>query len=117
MLRSGEQVWERRAHESLERGEVSPEGGSSPRARRSLARGGVQPSSEAEFYQCGAVLLERNGVSPEGGWACLFWWATEAARTVGPCHWAAIVLDAFYCVVSSFVFCCLRKKNGFPPII
>jgi hypothetical protein len=78
-------LWERRAHESLERGGVSLEGESGPRARQSLARGGVQPSNEAEshprgvqpssraeLYQCGAVFLERNGVSPEGGWACLF---------------------------------------------
>jgi hypothetical protein len=65
-------LWERRAHESLERGVVSLEGESGPRARQSLARGGVQPSSRAELYQCGAVFLERNGVSPEGGWACLF---------------------------------------------
>jgi hypothetical protein len=35
---------------ALERDGVSPEGASSPRARRSLARGGVQPSSEAESY-------------------------------------------------------------------
>jgi hypothetical protein len=50
MLRSGEQVWKRRAHESLERGGVLPEGASNPQAMRSLTRGAVQPSSEAEFY-------------------------------------------------------------------
>jgi hypothetical protein len=81
MLRSGEWVRERRARESLERGGVSPEGASSPRARRSFARGassprarwsfargGVHPSSEAEFRQYGVVSLEQTGVSPEGCW-------------------------------------------------
>jgi hypothetical protein len=66
-----------------------------PRARRNLARGGVQlsiemvprsrgcpaperggvplggggdrPSSEAELYRCGTVPLGRSGVPPEGG--------------------------------------------------
>jgi hypothetical protein len=33
---------------ALERGGTSPEGASSPRAKRNLTRGGVQPSSEAE---------------------------------------------------------------------
>jgi hypothetical protein len=56
-------------------------GASSPRARRSPARGGVRPSSETEphprerlaleakLYRGGAVPLERSGVPPEGGWA------------------------------------------------
>jgi hypothetical protein len=47
---------------------------------------GVQPSSETEFYQRGAVSLEQSGVSPEGGWGSLFWWATGAARSMGPCR-------------------------------
>jgi hypothetical protein len=81
---------------SLERGGISPEGVTSPRARWSLARGGVQPSSEAEFYQCDVVSLERNGISPEGGWGWLFWWAVGAARSVGPCCWAVIVSGVFY---------------------
>jgi hypothetical protein len=50
MLRSGEWVRERWTCESLERGGVSPKGASSPRTRRSLTRGGVQPSSEVEFW-------------------------------------------------------------------
>jgi hypothetical protein len=37
-----------------------------PRARRNLARGGVQPSSEAESRPRGRPALERGGVSPEG---------------------------------------------------
>jgi hypothetical protein len=90
MLQSGEQVWERRARKSLERGGVSlegvsgprarrsltrgcvqplerggvsPEGTSSPRARRSLARGGTQPSSDVESRPRGRPALERGGVS------------------------------------------------------
>jgi hypothetical protein len=66
MLRSGEWVRERRACESLERGRVSPEGASSPRARRSFARGGIQPSSEAEFFPRWCLDLEQGGVSSEG---------------------------------------------------
>jgi hypothetical protein len=37
-----------RERPALERGGLSPEGASGPRARRSLARGGVWPSSEVE---------------------------------------------------------------------
>jgi hypothetical protein len=64
---------------ALERGGVSPEGASSPRSRRSFARGGVQPSIEAEFRPGGVQpsieaefrprgrpTLKRVGVSPEG---------------------------------------------------
>jgi hypothetical protein len=64
---------------ALERGGVSPEGASSPLARRSLTegassplarrsltRGGVQPSSEAECRPRGHPTLERSGVSSEG---------------------------------------------------
>jgi hypothetical protein len=39
-----------RGRPALERGRVSPEGASGPQARRSFARGGVPPSSEAEFH-------------------------------------------------------------------
>jgi hypothetical protein len=63
MLRSGEWVREWRTGEGLERGGDPPEGASSPRARRSFARGGVQPSSEEEFRPRGRPALERGGVS------------------------------------------------------
>jgi hypothetical protein len=66
MLRSGEWVWEWWTHESLKRGGDLPEGTHSPRARRSLARGGVHPSSEVEFRPRGRPALERGRVSPEG---------------------------------------------------
>jgi hypothetical protein len=52
---------------SPERGGISLEGASGPRARWNFTRGGDQPSSEARLYRCGAVPLERSGVSPEGG--------------------------------------------------
>jgi hypothetical protein len=60
-----------RGRPAPERVGIPLEGAPSPRARRNLTRGD-QPSSEAEFYQCGAVPLERSGVPPEGGQAdCL----------------------------------------------
>jgi hypothetical protein len=49
-----------------ERGGVSPEGATSPRARRQLTRGGDQPSSEAEPHPRGRPALERGGTLPEG---------------------------------------------------
>jgi hypothetical protein len=51
---------------ALERGGTSPEGASSPRARRSLTRGGVQPSSEAEPYSRGRPALKQGRASSEG---------------------------------------------------
>jgi hypothetical protein len=57
MLRSGE--WARR------HGPVAAEP-REPRARRSFARGGVQPSSEAESRPRARIVPERGGVSPEG---------------------------------------------------
>jgi hypothetical protein len=55
-----------------ERGGVPLKGASDPRARRNLTRGGDRPTSEVELYQGDAVLFERSGVPPEGGWAdCL----------------------------------------------
>jgi hypothetical protein len=61
---------------NLARGGVQPpseagprsRGATVPRARRNLTRGGDQPSSEAKVCQCGSVPLERSGVPPEGGW-------------------------------------------------
>jgi hypothetical protein len=56
-----------RGRPAPERGGISPEGATDPRARRNLTRGGDRPSSEANLYRCGAVPLERSGVPPEGG--------------------------------------------------
>jgi hypothetical protein len=58
-------LW-RWTHANLERGEVPPEGASSPRARRSPTRGGIRPSSEAKFWCYGAGPLELGGVLLEG---------------------------------------------------
>jgi hypothetical protein len=60
-----------RGHPALERRGVAPEGASSPRAGRSFAQGGVQPSSEAEFRCYGVGPLERGGVLPEWCWGRL----------------------------------------------
>jgi hypothetical protein len=51
---------------ALERGGASPEGATSPRARRKLTRGGDRSSSEAEPHPRGRPALERGGASPEG---------------------------------------------------
>jgi hypothetical protein len=60
----------------LERGGVSPEGASGPRARGRLARGGVRPLSEAEFLRCGAQSSSETEIRPRG---------TAAVRLVGRC--------------------------------
>jgi hypothetical protein len=52
----GEQVWERRARESLERGGASPEGASNPQARRRFVSAVLYPSSEMEFRLRGRGL-------------------------------------------------------------
>jgi hypothetical protein len=51
---------------SLERGGDSPEGASSPRARRRFARGGVKPLSEAEISWCGTWPSSEMEVRPRG---------------------------------------------------
>jgi hypothetical protein len=110
MPRSGEQVRERQARESLERGGTSPKGATSPRARRNLTRWGDRSSSEVRFRSCSVVPLERSGVSPEVGWGWSSWWAAGAARSMGPCHWAVTVCVMF----CKFVCVILRKKCVFP---
>jgi hypothetical protein len=51
-----------RGRPALGQGGSSPEGVSNPRVRRSLTRGGVQPSSVAESHSRGRPALERGGV-------------------------------------------------------
>jgi hypothetical protein len=55
-----------RGSRALERGGNSPDGASSPRVRRKLARGGVKPSSEAEVLWCGAWPSSETEVRPRG---------------------------------------------------
>jgi hypothetical protein len=86
-------VWERRPHESLERGGVSLEGG-------------VWPSSEAESHPRGRSALER-------GWAAGADCSGGPLRPPGPWAPAAGSSRACFMVVWSFVFCYLRKKMGF----
>jgi hypothetical protein len=69
---------------ALERGGASPEGASNPRVRRSLTRGGVQPSSEAESRPRGASSPRAKHSFARGGLGLTFWWAAEAARSVAP---------------------------------
>jgi hypothetical protein len=65
MLQSGEWARGLRAWGDLERGGDSPKGVDSPRARRRFARGGGQPSSEAEIHPRGRPALKRG--CPLGG--------------------------------------------------
>jgi hypothetical protein len=62
MLWSGERARGPRAQGGLERGGDSPEGVSSPRARRRFARGGVRPSSEAGIRPRGRPSWPLDGL-------------------------------------------------------
>jgi hypothetical protein len=118
---------------SNNRGRVPPQGAHSPRARQSLARGGVQPSSGAEFRPRGRPALERGGVSPEGasgprarrsfgvtasgplseaefcprgaGVGCLLGRRCHPGRSCSGCNWL---------LVSSFAFLLFCEEMGFP---
>jgi hypothetical protein len=81
---------------ALERGKVSPEGASSPRARRIFARGGVQPLSEAEFRLRGA------------GAGCLLGRWCYSGRGCMRCGLS---------LVSSFAFSLFCEKWGFPRLL
>jgi hypothetical protein len=84
----------------LERGGTSPKGATGPRARRNLARGGVQPPSEAEVRPYSAAPLERSGVLLEGGWAvCLV-----SRRGRGPSRRAVSFVSSVFWVCLHFVF-------------
>jgi hypothetical protein len=122
---SWEQVRRRQAHEALERGgtsteggrpplergRTSPEGVTGPRARRNLTRGGAQPPSEAEVYLCSAAPLERSGVLLEGGWAvCLLGRRGHQGR--GPRRWAVSFVLSVFWVRLRFVF--YESKRVFP---
>jgi hypothetical protein len=124
---SGEQVQRQRAHKALERGRTSPEGGNhptseaephpegatGPRARRNLARGGVQPPIEAEVCLCSAAPLERSGVLLEGGWAvCLV--GRRGHQSRGPSHWAVSLSQACFRFVCVLFF---TKESGFSLVV
>jgi hypothetical protein len=64
MIHSSETEARSRGRLSLDRDGASLEGASSPRVRRNLTRGGVQPPSEAEPYPRGRPALERGEVVP-----------------------------------------------------
>jgi hypothetical protein len=68
MLRSGEWARGSRARGALERGGESPEGAWIPQARRTIARGGAEPSSAAKNRPKGRLSLERGGESWCGAW-------------------------------------------------
>jgi hypothetical protein len=67
VMSSSETETRSRGRSTLDRDGTLLEGATGPRARRNPARGGDRPSSEAEFFRCGTVPLERSGVPPEGG--------------------------------------------------
>jgi hypothetical protein len=91
-------------HASLERGGVPHEGASGPRARQSFSRGGVRPSSEAEFRPRGRPALKRGGVSPEGALGPAACWAVGVSR--------AVVVVRRWCVCFAFL---LFRENGLFP--
>jgi hypothetical protein len=62
----GEQVWRRRARDTLKRDGSSLEGALVSRSRRGLTRGGFQPPSEVEPHPRGRPAPERGGTLPEG---------------------------------------------------
>jgi hypothetical protein len=66
----------------LERGGTSLKGAFSSRSRRDLARGGVQPPSEAESRSRGRPAPERGGTLPEGATSPRARWSFTSAA---PC--------------------------------
>jgi hypothetical protein len=94
----GKQVLRRRAHEALERGETSLEGGD-------------RPLREAEICPCSAAPLERSGVLLEGGWAiCLV--SRRGHQGRGPSRWAVSFVLSVLWVCLHFVF--YNRKWVFP---
>jgi hypothetical protein len=96
VLASSEVEFRPRARPALDRGGVSPEGASSPRAKRSFGVAAPGPSSEAEFRLRGAgagCLLGRWRLSGRG-----------RVRHNLP------LLGSFMCLL-------FREKLGFPPLI
>jgi hypothetical protein len=91
-----------RAWDGLERGGVSPEGASGPRARRSLR--GVAPGPRARRK------LAREVPKPVGCWAAV------AFLGRGPFHfWAATTRDVpLGFVACSFCVLLFFEKGGFP---
>jgi hypothetical protein len=100
-----------------------------PRVRRSLARGGIQPSSEAESRPRGRPALERGRVLLV--WCCIprakgsFAQGGAEADCYGgslgpPGPWSPTAglwsSRACFMAVGSFVFLYLRKKMEFPPV-
>jgi hypothetical protein len=111
---SGEQVWRWRAREVLERDGISLEGAFSSRSRRDLARGGVQPPSEAEPQPRGRPTLERGKVlpvwhrAPRAKWSSARGWLGRLSG--GP--WArGFILRVF---LDSFAFVFYEGKLVFP---
>jgi hypothetical protein len=64
VMSSSETETRLRGRSTLDREGTSLEGASNPRARRDLARGGVQPPSKAESRSRGRPAPERGGVLP-----------------------------------------------------
>jgi hypothetical protein len=82
---SGEWAQASRVRGGLERSRESLEGAPSPRAWRRFARGGAEPSSEAEIGPRGHLPLEQDGSSPEG---CRGWLLVGTLRLFG--SWALL---------------------------
>jgi hypothetical protein len=106
-----------RAWGGLERGGESPEGASGPRARRGITRGGVRPSSEAEFTRRGIRPLSEVENRPRG---------TATSGLVGRCGffrqwaiplWAATTWSMFLGFTTCLFVFYYFSKRGFSLVI
>jgi hypothetical protein len=94
----------------------------SSRSRRDLARGGVQPSSEAESSSRGRPAPERSGTSPEGATSprarqsfisaapCPSSEAEFHPRVVRPTAWRAVGPWVYLTCVFRFVCVCFLRR-------
>jgi hypothetical protein len=103
-----------RGRSTLDQDGASLEGASSPRARRSPARGGDRPSSEAESHPRGRPALERGGVvlvrrrTPRAKRSSARGWLGRLSCGT----WAhGFILRVF---LGSFAFVFYERKRAFP---
>jgi hypothetical protein len=94
---------------ALERGGVSPEGASDPRARRSFARGDSSPRARRSFGVTASGPSSEAEFRPRGA---------GASRLLG--RWGYLGRGRMRCnlpLVSSFVFLLFCEEMGFSPVL
>jgi hypothetical protein len=95
-----------RGRPALEWGGASPEGVSSPRARRNFTRGASSPRARRSFVS--AVMCP----SSEAEFRSRVAGAARAARSVGPYRWVVVVSGVSYsCKFACVLF--FTKESGF----